>query len=189
MSDNLERPQASDEGIGLTQPEFEKSETAFADHRSAWGSSLRRQLPYIPVLGLAIVGVAFRVRRRGRLIVQVDRRSRHRLNCRFCHISGHACCPFDPGARHLVPNLGSVYGSCQANDVASKAPACPRDLKRPAGDCRANSAAFPQDPAARPAIVTTSCVWCTAPRPGPESAQPGATAAVDTPGGDNSDAG
>jgi hypothetical protein len=59
MSDNLERPQASDEGIGLTQPEFEKSETAFADHRSAWGSSLRRQLPYILVLGLAIVGVAY----------------------------------------------------------------------------------------------------------------------------------
>jgi hypothetical protein len=59
MSDNLERPQASDEGIGLTQPEFEKSETAFADHRSASGSSLRRQLPYILVLGLAIVGVAY----------------------------------------------------------------------------------------------------------------------------------
>jgi hypothetical protein len=59
MSDNLERLRASDEGIGLTQPEFEKSETAFADHRSAWGSSLRRQLPYILVLGLAIVGVAY----------------------------------------------------------------------------------------------------------------------------------
>jgi hypothetical protein len=40
MSDNFERPHASGEGIGLTQPEFEKSETAFADHRSAWGSSL-----------------------------------------------------------------------------------------------------------------------------------------------------
>jgi hypothetical protein len=59
MSDNLERSQASDEGIASTQPEFEKSETAFADHRSAWGSSLRRQLPYILVLGLAIVGVAY----------------------------------------------------------------------------------------------------------------------------------
>jgi hypothetical protein len=59
MSNNLERPQPSDEGIGLTKPEFEKSETAFAYHRSAWGSSLRRQLPYILVLGLAIVGVAY----------------------------------------------------------------------------------------------------------------------------------
>jgi hypothetical protein len=57
MSDNLERPQTSDQGVGLTQPEFEKSETAFADHRSAWGSSLRRQLPLL--LGLAIVGVAY----------------------------------------------------------------------------------------------------------------------------------
>ena len=47
MSDNLERPQTSAEGIGLTQAEFEKSEMAFADHRSGWGSSLRRQLPYI----------------------------------------------------------------------------------------------------------------------------------------------
>jgi hypothetical protein len=59
MSDNFERPHASGEGIGLTQPEFEKSETAFADHRSAWGSTLRRQLPYILVLWLAIVGVAY----------------------------------------------------------------------------------------------------------------------------------
>jgi hypothetical protein len=59
MSDNFERPHASDEGIGLTQPESEKSETAFADHRSAWGTSLRRHLPYVLVLGLATVGVAY----------------------------------------------------------------------------------------------------------------------------------
>jgi hypothetical protein len=59
MSDNFERPHASGEGIGLTQLELEKSETVFADHRSAWGSTLRRQLPYILVLGLAIVGVAY----------------------------------------------------------------------------------------------------------------------------------
>jgi hypothetical protein len=59
MSDNFERPHASGEGIGLTKLELEKSETVFADHRSAWGSTLRRQLPYILVLGLAIVGVAY----------------------------------------------------------------------------------------------------------------------------------
>jgi hypothetical protein len=38
--------------------DFEDDETAIAD-RSDWGSFLRRQVPYISVLGLAIVGVAY----------------------------------------------------------------------------------------------------------------------------------
>jgi hypothetical protein len=59
MSDNFESSHAPDEAsTGLTRPGFEKSETATADH-SNWVSSLRRQLPYILVLGLAIVGVAY----------------------------------------------------------------------------------------------------------------------------------
>jgi hypothetical protein len=59
MSDNFERAQASGEtSIGLTRPESEEGGTAIAGH-SNWGSSLRRQLPYILFLGLAIVGVAY----------------------------------------------------------------------------------------------------------------------------------
>jgi hypothetical protein len=38
--------------------DFEDDETVIAD-RSDWGSFLRRQVPYISVLGLAIVGVAY----------------------------------------------------------------------------------------------------------------------------------
>jgi hypothetical protein len=59
MSDNFELAQASGEkSTGLTRPESEESETAIAGH-SNWGSSLLRQLPYILVLGFAIVGVAY----------------------------------------------------------------------------------------------------------------------------------
>jgi hypothetical protein len=58
MSD-FEPAQAFGEtSIRLTRPESEESDTAIAGH-SNWGSSLRRQLPYILVLGLAIVGVAY----------------------------------------------------------------------------------------------------------------------------------
>jgi NO-binding membrane sensor protein with MHYT domain len=58
MSD-FEPAQAFGEtSIRLTRPESEESETAIGGH-SNWGSSLRRQLPYILVLGLAIVGVAY----------------------------------------------------------------------------------------------------------------------------------
>jgi hypothetical protein len=41
-----------------TASDFENSETVIADH-SDLGSFLRRQVPYISVLGLAIVGVAY----------------------------------------------------------------------------------------------------------------------------------
>src|SRR5580704_4278405 len=58
MSD-FEPAQAFGEtSIRLTRPESEESDTAIAGH-SNWGSTLRRQLPYILVLGLAIVGVAY----------------------------------------------------------------------------------------------------------------------------------
>jgi hypothetical protein len=59
MSDNFESSHAPDEeSTGLTRSGFEKGETATAGH-SSWVSSLRRQWPYILVLGLAIVGVAY----------------------------------------------------------------------------------------------------------------------------------
>jgi hypothetical protein len=44
--------------IESTGPDFENSETVIADH-SDWASFLRRQVPYMSVLGLAIVGVAY----------------------------------------------------------------------------------------------------------------------------------
>jgi hypothetical protein len=55
MSDNLEPVQGGGESRG---PDVEESKTTIAD-RPDWGSFLRRQLPYILVLGLAIVGVAY----------------------------------------------------------------------------------------------------------------------------------
>jgi hypothetical protein len=55
MSDNLEPVQGSGESSGSG---VEESKTTIAD-RADWGSFLRRQLPYILVLGLAIVGVAY----------------------------------------------------------------------------------------------------------------------------------
>jgi hypothetical protein len=59
MSDNFESSHGpNEESTGLIRPEFEKDETATAGH-SNWAGSLRRQLPYILVLGLAIVGVAY----------------------------------------------------------------------------------------------------------------------------------
>jgi uncharacterized membrane protein YczE len=44
--------------IESTASDFENDERVVAD-RSDWGSFLRRQLPYLSVLGLAIVGVAY----------------------------------------------------------------------------------------------------------------------------------
>ena len=58
MSENLEPVRPHDEGVEKTGADFEEIETDTAD-RSDWGSFLRRQLPYISVLGLAIVGVAY----------------------------------------------------------------------------------------------------------------------------------
>jgi hypothetical protein len=59
MSDNLEPVQGpGDKRVERTGSDFEESETVIAD-RSDWGSFVRRQLPYISVLGLAIVGVAY----------------------------------------------------------------------------------------------------------------------------------
>jgi hypothetical protein len=59
MSDNLEPVQGPGErGVERTGSDFEERETVIADRRD-WGSFLRRQLPYISVLGLAIVGVAY----------------------------------------------------------------------------------------------------------------------------------
>ena len=50
-------PGVGGERIEGTASGFENDETVIAD-RSDWGSVLRRQVPYISVLGLAIVGVA-----------------------------------------------------------------------------------------------------------------------------------
>jgi hypothetical protein len=59
MSDHLEPVQGSgDNGVGSAESKFEKDEAISADG-SDWGSFLRRQLPYLSVLGLAIVGVAY----------------------------------------------------------------------------------------------------------------------------------
>jgi hypothetical protein len=58
MSENLEPVRPHDEGVEKTGADFKEIETVTAD-RSDWGSFLRRQLPYISVLGLAIVGVAY----------------------------------------------------------------------------------------------------------------------------------
>jgi len=59
MSDNLKPFQGpSDKDVERTGSDFEESESVVPD-RSDWGSLLRRQLPYVLVLGLAIVGVAY----------------------------------------------------------------------------------------------------------------------------------
>ena len=59
MSDNLEPVQGSgDNGVESTESTLEKHEATSADG-SDLGSFLRRQLPYLSVLGLAIVGVAY----------------------------------------------------------------------------------------------------------------------------------
>ena len=58
MSDNLEPVQGPRDEVERTGSDFEESKTVIAD-RPEWGSFLRRQLPYIAVLGLAIVGVAY----------------------------------------------------------------------------------------------------------------------------------
>jgi hypothetical protein len=58
MSDNLEPVQGPRDEVERTGSDFEESKTVIAD-RPEWGSFLRRQLPYISVLGLAIVGVAY----------------------------------------------------------------------------------------------------------------------------------
>jgi hypothetical protein len=59
MSDNLGPVQESgDNGVESTESKFEKNEAISADG-SDWASFLRRQLPYLSVLGLAIVGVAY----------------------------------------------------------------------------------------------------------------------------------
>ncbi len=59
MSDNLEPVQGTgDKGVESTKSQIEKNEAIDADS-SDWGSFLRRQLPYLSVLGLAIVGVAY----------------------------------------------------------------------------------------------------------------------------------
>jgi hypothetical protein len=57
MSDETVQ-ESGGKGIESTASDFEKDETVIAD-RSDWGSFLRRQVPYISVLGLAIVGVAY----------------------------------------------------------------------------------------------------------------------------------
>jgi hypothetical protein len=59
MSDNLEPTRGPGEKGGKSGgAEVEESTTTVAD-RDDWGSAVRRQLPYILVLGLAIVGVAY----------------------------------------------------------------------------------------------------------------------------------
>ena len=59
MSDHLEPVQGSgDNGVESTESTLEKHEATSADG-SDLGSFLRRQLPYLSVLGLAIVGVAY----------------------------------------------------------------------------------------------------------------------------------
>jgi hypothetical protein len=59
MSDNLEPVQGPDEkSVGRTESNFEEGEAVIAD-RSDLGSFLRRQLPYVLLLGFAIVGVAY----------------------------------------------------------------------------------------------------------------------------------
>ena len=57
MSDETVQ-ESGGERIEGTASGFENDETVIAD-RSDWGSVLRRQVPYISVLGLAIVGVAY----------------------------------------------------------------------------------------------------------------------------------
>jgi hypothetical protein len=59
ISDNLEPVQRSGEkSVGRTESNLEEGEAVIAD-RSDLGSFLRRQLPYVLLLGLAIVGVAY----------------------------------------------------------------------------------------------------------------------------------
>jgi hypothetical protein len=59
MSDNLEPVrQPGNEGVERTGYDVDESEAVIAE-RPDWGSFLRRQLPYIAVLGLAILGVAY----------------------------------------------------------------------------------------------------------------------------------
>ncbi len=59
MSDHLEPvPGSGDKGVESAKSQTEKNEPIGADS-SDWGSFLRRQLPYLSVLGLAIVGVAY----------------------------------------------------------------------------------------------------------------------------------
>jgi hypothetical protein len=59
MSDNLEPVQGPGDKSGeSSEPDFEEGDTTIAD-RPDWGTFLRRQLPYVLVLGLAIVGVAY----------------------------------------------------------------------------------------------------------------------------------
>ncbi len=59
MSDNLEPVQGSGgNSVESTESKFEKHEAISADG-SDLGTFLRRQLPYLSVLGLAIVGVAY----------------------------------------------------------------------------------------------------------------------------------
>ncbi len=55
MSDNLG---PGDKGVEKTESNLHEEEAITADG-SDWGSFLRRQLPYLAVLGLAIVGVAY----------------------------------------------------------------------------------------------------------------------------------
>jgi hypothetical protein len=59
MSDNPEPVrQPGNEGVERTGYDVDESEGVIAE-RSDWGGFLRRQLPYIAVLALAIVGVAY----------------------------------------------------------------------------------------------------------------------------------
>jgi hypothetical protein len=59
MSDNLEPVQGpGDKGVERTESNLHEEGAITADG-SDWGSFLRRQLPYLAVLGLAIVGVAY----------------------------------------------------------------------------------------------------------------------------------
>jgi hypothetical protein len=59
MSDNLGPVREhSDREVEKTESDFEKNEAITAGG-SDWGSFLRRQLPYLSVLALAIVGVAY----------------------------------------------------------------------------------------------------------------------------------
>ena len=55
MSDNLG---PGEKGVEKTESNLHEEEAITADG-SDWGSFLRRQLPYLAVLGLAIVGVAY----------------------------------------------------------------------------------------------------------------------------------
>jgi hypothetical protein len=57
MSDETVR-ESGGKGIESSASDLENDETVVAD-RSDWGKFLRRQVPYISVLGLAIVGVAY----------------------------------------------------------------------------------------------------------------------------------